>query len=82
MELYTSNLCPRCKQAQTMLRELIDELGPQRYRLEIIDVVEHIDRSVEQGILRTPSLVIDRQLIGALPDRHTLKKQLQRHGRQ
>ncbi len=79
--LYTSNLCPRCKQARALLTELIDELGGQDFELEMVDVVKNIDRSVAQGVLTTPSLVINDQLIGALPAREQLRKLLQHHAR-
>ena len=79
IELYTSNLCPRCKQARALLFELVDELGKQDFELEIIDVIKNIDRSVAKGILATPSLIINNQLIGALPAREQLRKLLQHH---
>ena len=79
IELYTSRLCPRCRQARDLLAGLVSELGEQHYELECIDVIDNIDRSVARGVLATPSLVIDDQLIGALPGREALSELLQHH---
>lgn len=74
VECFTSNRCSKCKQAKQVLSELITEIGEENFELEFIDVVKNIDRSVEAGILTTPSLVINQQLISSpLPKQKTLK---------
>lgn len=79
VELFTSNLCSKCKKAKRMLADLVAEMGEENFDLEFIDVVKNIDRSVEMGILRTPSLVINHRLISrSLPNRNELKTMLEK----
>ncbi len=60
------------------MSELVVELGEQNFELEFVDVVKHIDRSVEQGVLSTPALVIDKHLVSTtLPRRQELKTLLE-----
>lgn len=74
VELFTSNICPKCKKAKQMLADLVAEMGGENFYLEFIDVVKNIDRSVEMGILTTPSLIINNKLISSpLPKRNELK---------
>jgi glutaredoxin len=83
VELYTSNICPKCKHARQMLTELVSEIGNDKFELEFIDVVKNIDRSVQQGVLTTPSLVIDHQLVSSsLPNRHELSAMLKKYSTQ
>ncbi len=82
VELFTSNVCPKCKQAKHLLAELIAGLGEENFDLEFIDVVKNIDRSVEAGILATPSLIIDHQISSSVMPGHKelsalLKKSLE-----
>lgn len=46
-----------------MLVELIEEIGTEYFELEFIDVIKNIDRSVEAGVLTTPTLFVNHQLV-------------------
>ncbi|MBL4711267.1 MAG: thioredoxin family protein [Gammaproteobacteria bacterium] len=63
VECFTSNLCSNCKQAKTVLTEVIEVIGAEYFELEFIDVIKNIDRSVEAGVLTTPSLLVNLQLV-------------------
>lgn len=74
VELFTSNVCPRCVQAKADLRELIDEFDDQQFELRIINVVEDLDYAVEVGVLATPALAVNGELISAsLPSKNKLR---------
>ena len=79
VDLFSSNVCSRCAQAKTDLRELIDELGAQQFELRIIDVVENLDYAVEVGVLATPALAVNGELIAtSLPGKRKLRELLMR----
>ena len=74
VELFSSNVCSRCAQAKTDLRELIDELGAQQFELRFIDVVENLEYAVEVGVLATPALAVNGELIStSLPGKRKLR---------
>ena len=77
VELFTSNVCSRCVQAKTLLRELIDELGDEQFELRFVDVVENLDHAVALGVLATPSLAVNGELIcPSLPGKRKLRELL------
>lgn len=54
--LAGSNLNSR--QALANLRSLCEEFLADRYDIEIVDVLEHPERALKEGIILTPALVI------------------------
>lgn len=80
VELFTSDMCPRCDQAKEGLRTVIDELGAEHFDLCLVNVVKHLDRAVELGVLSTPAIAIEGELVFApVPGRKQLKAALGKH---
>lgn len=78
VELFTADLCPRCGQAKEDLRAVIDELGAEHFDLCLINVVKNLDRAVELGVLSTPAIVVEGELVfAAMPSRKKLKATLE-----
>ena len=63
VELFTANFCSRCAGAKTALVGAIEDLGRERFELRLLDVVEEIDYAVELGVLATPAIAVDGELI-------------------
>ncbi|MBA3562573.1 MAG: thioredoxin family protein [Gammaproteobacteria bacterium] len=63
IELFRSPYCTRCESVLRALRERLSIVNGLAARLEERDVLQHIDRAVELGILQTPALVIDGTLV-------------------
>ncbi len=77
VELFTSNVCSRCVQAKATLRELIDELDDAPFELRFIDVIENLDYAVEIGVLATPALAVNGELIStSIPGKRKLRELL------
>ncbi len=77
VELFTSNVCPRCAQARTVLRELVDEFDEGLFELRFVDVVDQLDYAVEIGVMTTPALAVDGELLcAALPGKRKLRELL------
>ncbi len=77
LELYTADTCERCDQAKALLRDVVNSLGKERFRLHEINVVAHIDEAVAAGIRFTPVLRIDgADVTAALQSRQALHEAL------
>ncbi len=77
VELYTADACDRCDQAKAMLRDVVNTLGEERFRLREINVVANIDEAVAAGIRFTPALRINgADANAALRSRQALGKAL------
>ena len=64
--------CPNCKTLEKTTREIIDELGIEA----TITKEEDIMRIMEYGVMHTPALVVDEQVVlsGRVPSKNELKK--------
>jgi len=64
--------CPKCKELEKTTREIIDELGIEA----TITKEEDIMRIMEYGVMHTPALVVDEQVVlsGRVPSKNELKK--------
>ncbi len=63
IELFSASTCNRCSEAKKRIQILIDELGDDRVEYRELDVLEELDYAVTMGILTTPSIVINGQLV-------------------
>jgi len=78
LELFTANVCAYCAQAKSVLSGLVEELDNDQIELKFIDVVENIDHAVAMGVLVTPALTVNGQLVfSPLPDRKTVLQALE-----
>jgi circadian clock protein KaiB len=74
LRLYVAGRAPNSVRAIANLRILCQEFFPDRYQIEIIDVLEDPMRAIEDDILATPTLVKvspgpERKIIGNLSEK-------------
>jgi len=50
--------CPKCKQTEAVVKEVIDQLGIEA----TIEKVEDIEKIMEYNVLSTPALLIDEEI--------------------
>lgn len=55
--LYLAGNTPNSTQARTNLGALCRALLPGRYKIEIVDILQHPNRALTEGIFMTPCLV-------------------------
>ena len=72
VELITADFCSRCAGARTALVRAIEDLGQERFELRLLDVLEEIDHAVALGVLATPAIAVDGELVH--PARPTVDK--------
>ncbi len=64
VEVLTASGCGRCQKVKTLVRGVIAELGDSRVRYREINVVEEIDYAVRLGVLSTPAIALNSELVG------------------
>ena len=74
VEVLTASGCHRCQKARSLAKETIAELGDKRVQYREVNVVEEIDYAVQLGVLSTPAIAINGELLfQALPARAELR---------
>jgi circadian clock protein KaiB len=56
LKLYVSGRAPNSQRARSNLDEILEQNRPERFDLEIIDILENPMRAIKDGILVTPTL--------------------------
>ncbi len=78
LELFTAPGCDRCAKARQSVQGLVDALGAERLEWCAVDVLDEIDYAVSLGILSTPAIAIDGELVfTSLPSLKKLRRELQ-----
>ena len=63
IELFSASACNRCGEARKRLQTMMDELGDGRIQYRELDVLEELDYAVSLGVLTTPAIAIDGELV-------------------
>ena len=78
IEVFASPGCSKCGHAKEVLRRLVHELGDDQVRWREVNVIEEMDHAVALGVLSTPSLAIDGELVfTSLPSARRLRAELE-----
>ena len=78
VEVFSSPGCGKCGHAKEVLRKLVDELGGDNIRWREVNILDEIDYAVEVGVLSTPSIAIDGELVfTSLPSAKKLRVELE-----
>lgn len=67
IEVLTGSGCGHCQSALGLVREVIEELGDDRVHYREVNVVAEIDYAVSLGLLRTPALALNGELVFPVP---------------
>jgi predicted DsbA family dithiol-disulfide isomerase len=81
IEIFSSPGCGKCGHAKVQLKELVEELNRQATGPAIewreVNILEDMDYAVDLGVLSTPSLAIDGDLVFTrLPGRKRLLEEI------
>jgi circadian clock protein KaiB len=74
LRLYVSGMTPRSTAAIATLKSICDEHLRDRYDLQVIDIYQHPELTVQDQIIAAPTLIKElpaplRRFIGTLSDR-------------
>lgn len=83
VEVFSSPGCGKCGHAKDVLRKLAMELGDENIRWREVNILDEMDYAISLGVLSTPSIAIDGQLVFAsLPSAKKLRTELKNRLRQ
>ncbi|MBL4608834.1 MAG: thioredoxin family protein [Pseudomonadales bacterium] len=75
VEVLTASGCGRCLKAKSLVKDVIHELNDANIQYREINVVEEIDYAVSLGILSTPAIALNNELVfAALPSKAKLQQ--------
>ncbi len=78
VEIFSSPGCNKCGHAKDVLRTLADEIGGDKIHWQEINILDDLDRAVELGVISTPAIVIDGNLVfSSLPSAKKLRAELE-----
>jgi predicted thioredoxin/glutaredoxin len=78
VEVFAAPGCKNCGRAKEVLKKLVEELGGERIRWREVNVVEELDYAIRLGILSTPAIAVDGELLFAsLPSEKKLRRALE-----
>ncbi|VAW83508.1 hypothetical protein MNBD_GAMMA14-1132 [hydrothermal vent metagenome] len=78
VEVFSSPGCSKCGHAEEVLRKLADELGGDKIEWRGVNILDEIDYAVELGVLSTPAIAIDGELVfSGLPSMRKLRAALE-----
>lgn len=68
VEVLTASGCGRCQKARALAGDVIAELGgDKRIQYREINVLEEIDYAVKLGVMRTPAIALNGELVFPAP---------------
>lgn len=77
VEVFSSPGCGKCAQAKAVLRAVAEELGRDKVTWREVNILEEIDYAVELGVMSSPAVAIDGQLVfSSLPSAGKLRAEL------
>ncbi len=78
VEIFSSPGCGKCGHAKDVLRSLVEEIGGDKINWKEVNILDDLDRAVELGVMSTPSIAIDGELIfSSLPSAKKLRAELE-----
>ena len=78
IEIFSSPGCGKCGHAKEVLRKLADEMGGDKIQWREVNILDEMDHAVQLGVLSTPSISIDNELVfTSLPSVKKLRAELE-----
>lgn len=78
VEVFSSPGCSKCGHAKVVLRKITEEIGDGQIQWREVNVLEEMDYAVSLGVLSTPAIAIEGELIfTGLPSARKLRSELE-----
>ena len=79
VEVFSSPGCGKCGRAKDVLRKICEDENFENIQWREVNILDELDYAVELGILSTPSIAIDDELVfSSLPSAKKLRAELLR----
>ena len=77
VEVFSSPGCGKCGHAKDVLQNITEDEGFESIQWREVNILEELDYAVELGVLSTPSIAIDDELVfSSLPSAKKLRAEL------
>lgn len=77
VELFAAPGCTRCAHAKEQLQSMVEAIDDDRLEWRAVEVLDEIDYAVAVGVLSTPAIAIDGELVfSSLPSKKKLQSEL------
>lgn len=77
IEVFSAPGCNSCGQAKAVIRKLVEQMDDKRLQWREVDVLAELDYAVELGVLATPAIAINGELVfTGLPSEKNLHAEL------
>lgn len=77
VEVFSSPGCSKCSHVKSILKKIAIEVGGGLIQWRDVNVLEELDYAVELGVMSTPAIAIDGELVfSALPSIAKLRAEL------
>jgi len=81
VEVFTAPGCGKCGKAKQVLETMVNEMGADKFEWREINILQEMDYAIELGVLSTPSIAINGELVfTALPSVKQLQQTLNDYG--
>lgn len=68
VEVFTAPGCGKCGKAKHVLEAVVNEMGADKFSWREINILQEMDYAIELGVLSTPAIAINGELVfTALP---------------
>ncbi|WP_339673829.1 thioredoxin family protein [Dasania marina] len=79
IELFSASACNRCGEAKKRVQAIVEEFGEDAVLYRELDVLEELDYAVSLGVLTTPAIAINGELVfTAIPSLKRMRDELQK----
>ncbi len=77
VEVFTAPGCGKCGKAKHVLEAVVNEMGAEKFSWREINILQEMDYAIELGVLSTPAIAINGELVfTALPSVKQMKQLL------
>ncbi len=77
VEVFTAPGCGKCGKAKHVLEAVVNEMGAEKFSWREINILQEMDYAIELGVLLTPAIAINGELVfTALPSVKQMKQLL------
>jgi len=80
IEFFSASICNRCVEAKKRIQTVLAEFDQSRISYREVDVVEELDYAVSSGVLTTPTIIINGDLVfSSMPSIKQLRIELEKY---
>jgi thiol-disulfide isomerase/thioredoxin len=73
---FKSELCAFCPRAEEVIRETIEDFGPEAFKLTIVNVTENPEAAEEYGVFALPTTIIGGVSVTGIPEPEMIMKMI------